>query len=847
MAKLDITPTAPRGMRTLVAGTAICALLLHPWSYALGQSVDRYYYLQPATDDFETVRQEMEAYYANRDKGKGTGYKQWKRWEYTQRSRLTPDGKIINSSQKNLEEFQPYQDMLDFQRGPSSAFGNWTFMGPTDVVNGQSGYAPGLGRMNVVGFHPTDVNTLYVGAPAGGLWRTTNNGLSWTPLTDGFPNLGISGIAVDPTNANTIYILTGDGDGGVTQSLGVYKSTNNGASWAVAGLSWTVQQFVRGYKLLIHPTNGNILFAATTQGIYRTLNGGGSWTNVVSGSFQDIEFKPGDPNIVYASSNGNFFRSTNTGGTWTQITAGMPTNANRIAIAVSPAMASQVMLLCGPATGVGTFKGVYRSTDSGLNFSLTTSTPNILGGSETGQDALDQSGYDLAFVAHPTYAPRTMAGGVDMWLSLNYGASYSNHCHWAIPFGSQPGTDYVHADIHDLANSPHSDFFVYCASDGGFFWSPDNGNNWYSRSAGLSTTMFYRIADHDPDPGLYIGGTQDNGSTKLTGGSTIMTQMWGGDGMDCIIHPTDPMKMVYSAQSGAVYRSTDGGATLYGITPPGVSGPWLTPLCMDPSSPSTLYGGWNTLYKSTDDGANWTNLGVPCSDELVICQSAPNRIYCSSGSTISTSANGGASFTNISAGLSGQFITGIAVNPNYQWEVFVTVGNFTAGQKVYYSSNAGSSWTNITGSLPNIIVNCIGYDANVGLPDDQLYIGTDVGVFYRDNTLGDWVPFNTNLPAVRVEDIEFNEADGTIAIGTFGRGIWRSELYGCLTSVNLSGAAPGGTTFNTAGNITSTQTITTGPGQDVTYKGGHAILMSPPFKVHNGSTFHGTINGCGPD
>ena len=841
----------PRNILSPIAGIrnaallALCAFLLLCTGTARAQDppVDRYYYLKTGTRDFAAIKSTMDAFYAANPNGPGTGYKQWKRWEYDHRTRLTGTGELVNDAQKNLEAYQPYLAELASQFSPWSAVGNWTFMGPTGFVNGANGYAPGLGRLNMVAFHPTDGNTIYVGSPAGGLWRTTDAGSTWTSLTDMLPNLGVSGVAVHPTTPSTIYILTGDGDGSVTQSLGVYKSTNNGLSWSATALTWPVTSFVRGYKLLVHPTNGNILWAATTAGLYRTTNGGGSWTNTQTGNFQDVECKPGNPAILYASADGTFYRSTNTGASWTAVTSGIPSGINRMAIGVSPNALNTVYVLAGPATGAGTFKGVYRSTDSGVNFTLMTATPNILDGSTDGSTAGDQSGYDLAVAVSPTNADKLFTGGINVWESSNSGTTFTENAHWGLPFGGAIGTHYVHADIHDLVFNPVNGY-AYCASDGGLTVSTDQGTNWSPVVQGLNTSMFYRIADYDGDPGLYIGGTQDNGSNKLIGGSTIMTHLTGADGLDCMIDHTDPNILYYTWQGGYVHRSTDGGTNMqYNIQPQG--GPWLTPLAMDPVTPTILYGGWFNLFKSIDNGATWTDLGVPCADELVICQGAPNRIYCSYGNTISTSDNGGSSFTNISAGLPGNHITGIAVNPEYEWEVFVTVADFNAGSKVYYSWDAGTSWSNLSGSLPNIIVNCIAYDAGGGLPDDQLYIGTDVGVFYRDNTIGNWVPFNTNLPAVRVEDIEINEQDGTIAIGTFGRGIWRSELYGCLNTVNLSGNAPGGSSANAAGQINSTATMTSGSSQQVTYKAGHTIQLDPPFKVLNGSVFHGVVTGCG--
>jgi hypothetical protein len=143
------------------------------------------------------------------------------------------------------------------------------------------------------------VNTLWVGLPSGGIWKTTNNGGSWTPLSDGLPTIGVSGIAIHPTDPNIIWILTGDGDAADTKSIGVLKSTNGGTTWATTGLTWNASDENRGYKLMIDPANSNTLWAVTTLGLYKTTNGGTSWTNVFSGDFRDLEFKPGTSSTMY--------------------------------------------------------------------------------------------------------------------------------------------------------------------------------------------------------------------------------------------------------------------------------------------------------------------------------------------------------------------------------------------------------------------------------------------------------------------------------------------------------------------------------------------------------------------
>jgi hypothetical protein len=223
-------------------------------------------WLEPDTDDFETIRQQAEAYFEGRDKGRGTGYKQWKRWEYLNSRRLTVDGKTTNHAARNWEAFMEYSASQG-ARGTRATNGSWYFLGPTNWTNSTTGwgYNPGVGRVNCIAFHPTDPNTIWVGLPSGGIWKTTNHGSSWFSLSDGIPSIGVSGIVVHPSNPNIIYILTGDGDAADTFSTGVLKTYDGGSTWYETGLTWDISSQVRGYKLIIDPASSGEIWAVTNQ------------------------------------------------------------------------------------------------------------------------------------------------------------------------------------------------------------------------------------------------------------------------------------------------------------------------------------------------------------------------------------------------------------------------------------------------------------------------------------------------------------------------------------------------------------------------------------------------------
>ncbi|MFU8844628.1 MAG: WD40/YVTN/BNR-like repeat-containing protein [Bacteroidales bacterium] len=830
----------------------ITAVLFH--GFALGQTVDEPEYkemwknLSPGVTLAE-ISEKAEAYFADRDQGRGSGYKQWKRWEYKMQNRLLPDGTIPNVEAMNLSAYNELvsSGMQTAGDDPESAFGYWSFSGPTSYILG-AGWNGGIGRVNCIAFHPTNANIIYIGLPAGGMWRTTNGGTSWTCLTDGMPSIGVSGIAVHHTNPYIIYILTGDGDASDTQSIGVLKTTDGGVTWYPTGLSWNVTDFNRGFKLRMHPDNPNILFAATTTGIFKTTNGGTTWTNpITSGTIWDIQFKPGDPTIMYATRRyltnaGQFWRSTNSGDTWTQVTSGVPTNASRMEIGVTPANVSRVYLLAGPATTVGNFVGVFLSTNSGTSFSTQSTSPNLLGYDENGNDNAHQTTFDLAIAVSRTNSAHVMTGGINIWTSTNSGVNWTIRSHW---FEKDNTIGYTHADIHFLAINPLNNY-LYAASDGGIFRTTNFGQSWTDLTTGIGATMWYRIAGTQSNTDLIIGGTQDNGSNKWIGG-TAMLHMRGADGMDCMIDHSNSNILYTSRQNGGLEKSTNGGSSFTTLKPAGSTGSWVTPYVMNPGNSSIIYAGYNNgIYKSTNGGSSWTNTGGDGRSAMAHGVNNTSRVYAAAGTTFRMTNNAASSWTVYTAPGS---VTGIAVNPAYSNVVFITVEGYTAGQKVYRSTDAGANWTNISGNLPNVPVNCIVYQVGT---NDGIYIGTDIGVFYRNSDLGKWVPFMNGLPTVPVFDLYIYPNNNLIRAGTYGRGLWSSDLWSaCPFSYNLTqGNDPsnpsytGYQLYEATNSVTSSRIITGGIGTDVTYRSGGSVTLTTGFHAKAGNKFQAVLGPC---
>ncbi len=806
----------------------------------------------PTTRNFAEIQQMVEAFYDGKDQGRGSGYKQWKRWEYFNQHRLDAQGNIVNHAKIAFDEHHRYvaEHENDLTRATS---GVWSRQGPTNHTLVGDGYNGGIGRVNVIAFHPSNASTIYLGTPAGGLWRTTNGGTTWTPLTDGMPRIGVSGIAVNYNNANTIYILTGDGDGKDTYSVGVLKTTNGGETWLSTGLSWEPDDFEFGYKLLMHPTNTNVLFAATSDGIQRTTNGGASWTQVQSGTFNDIEFKPGDPSIMYAvtrTGSSTFFRSTDGGASWSSAgITGTPTSATRIEIGVSPNDATCVFLLAGPATSTNNYKGIYRSNNSGLSFVTRHTSPNILGYASDGNDDRDQDTYDLCIAVSPTDAGDFVTGGINCWRTTDFGFNMSISSYWREDNAS---FEYTHADVHELVYNPLNGW-LYCGSDGGIYRSTDDGVNWTDLSSGLGIMQFYKIAINQSNSSHIMGGTQDNGTNVTFTNSTTWSHIWGADGYDALIDYNNSNNL-YLISNSTVRKSTDGGASTFSIDPAGTG--FFPRLLMHPTTPTTVFVGSSDVHRSTNGGTNWTNLGSNGGSAIAQGVNNTSRFYAASSSTLQMSNNVLAAtptWTTVSGNtgwnLSGN-ITNIAVNPAWSLDVFVTSSGFGATGKVLFSSDAGSTWTDITGTLPAVPVNCIVYEPG---SNDGVYVGTDIGVFYRDNDLADWVPFRNGLPNVPVFDMEINTTTNTVYAGTHGRSVWTSPTYtACptdyfLTNANLPGAAYGsqGVRYYQASNtVNSSRYIDGGLGVDIKYKAGNYVELTTGFEVVAGSEFRAWNGAC---
>lgn len=740
-------------------------------------------------------------------------YKTFKRWEYINQFRADRNGVLpLRSS-----ELRQYQNYLSTHLTDGTK-GSWSEVGPlTYPINATAPQPTGMGRINAIAFHPTDPNILYAGAPSGGIWKTVNGGQLWTYNSGNLPTIGVSAILINPNDPKIMYAGTGDIYGNDCAGTGIFKSIDGGSDWQAVNNGIPANTTVG--MMIMHPLKDNIILAATSKGIYKTINRGTSWEGKKTDEypFKDIKFKPGDPSVVYATAGGRFFLSTDTGNNW--IEKILPITGERAVIGVSPNSPGTVYV----CQTEGVFKGLMMSIKSGEEFKTQSTSPLITGYECLGTDAVQQSNYNLCMTVDPNNASKIYVGSINMWKSDNEGKNWAITAIWYPNTKDCKTVAVVHADQHYMAWSPVNGR-LYVGNDGGIYWTSNGGSTWTETSVGLGISQIYRTGQSATVPSLSINGFQDNGTGTLNEG--VYTTVVGGDGMDCFIDYSDTSYRWGSYSRGDLYRKGSNqheytkvaSTNLVGLTD---IGGWVTPFIQHVKTPTTVFMGRKNLWRSTnarveyDSLIQWvkiTNLDTITTGTVVEQSIAdPNILYfgrkeqkkeplknAAKPDTLIRSDNvNDASPSWVKCALPGGLSpSSVKAHPRDPSIVYATTGS-----RVYKSTNKGVSWDDISGTLPENSINCVAYDTNT---NEGLYIGTIYGVYYKNAGMSNWVPYSTNLPKVDIRDLKFyhdpsDPSKSLIKAATYGRGLWQAPLYSfgganpTLRQVNFSA---GSVTFN---------------------------------------------------
>ncbi|MES2515001.1 MAG: T9SS type A sorting domain-containing protein [Bacteroidota bacterium] len=774
---------------------------------------------------FNELKTQFNDFKKNTDLTRQKNWKNYKRWEYEMEFHTNTKGEPAGFD----EYINATIDMANFkqQQIQNSASAVWAPFGPYSTPINQTGYMEnGIGRINCIAFHPTNPNTFFVGVAQGGVWKTTNNGNTWTPLTDNLPITRVSDIAINPTNPNEMYISLCDFEYiGVSlhlngrkrhthYGLGIYKTLDGGLTWAPTGLTYNLTHgdasLIR--KILINPANTNDLVACGVTGMYKSLNGGATWTKKLDSLFWDMHQDPVNPNIIYAATgwvmtsnigNAGVYKSTDFGNTWTMLNTGMPLTGDiqRVKLAIAPSNPNFIYAMCVDIFG-GLY-GIYESSDAGTNWTLINPAESVLDGGQ-GSTGGGQGNYDLGLLVDFLDPYTLYVGGVNMWASYDGANSFLPVSHWTTQYGPT-----LHGDIHNISRHPLTGNYFVC-SDGGVYqtsamiadsWSTTAWPTVWTSMNTMQISSFYRLSSSKNSTGQLIAGAQDNASMYYNAGG--WSTIFGGDGMDNCLFPTSTTDVFGSSQYGNFYYSNSNGMGGFNpnTNPNFEQAEWVTPVVANHNLPGVMYIGNENVMKSMDYGNTWMPLATIVSNTLTgqsseisalaVSNSNSQVIYAArrvryengvNGVIIKTT-NDGASFTNVTNNLPDSlYYTGIEINASNANMVYVCMAGFTATDKVYITTNGGTSWQNITYNLPNLPVNCIKQIPGT----NDLIVATDIGVYTLVSGASTWVNNSFGLPNVIVSDIEFNPALNKVYISTFGRGIWETSINSIVTGIKNS-------------------------------------------------------------
>lgn len=733
--------------------------------------------------NFYDVVKEAESYFKTINKDvKGSGYKNFMRWHSSNEYKYYPSGDRASVDHGFPERaYQKY--LLNNKKNAKTTklFGNWRELGPLAIGKITNNYTVGIGR--IIDFHvnPDNTDVIYIGSRSGGLWKTTNGGDTWQSTgTEKLPATGVGSIAVDPTNFAHVYITCQNAIN--NYSYGIYESFDGGVTFNQArfnpenlGLGGLGSNF-EIFDLKIHPTIDNLIFVGTSAGLYKTTNNFNSWTLIInSGSINQIETHPANVNIVYVYNlleKNKIYRSIDRGDSFSTIS--INNNNNKEAIIATTIDAQNDLYFASES-------GIFKSTDSGRSFTLVANSIS----------SLETVGAD-AFAVNSNNSNNMIIGSVDAANSLDGGLNFTQRTDWnlrqmangsgSVQDNYFKSTAYVHADIRK-AKSINGVF--YAATDGCLAKSTDQGVTW-SNLTKINTPGIrenYKLGLSQSDNDIVICGSQDNGTTIKNDNEWV--EAHGADGMEGIVLPINPNYMIGSIQFGKRIRTLDRGENNTLVITNDVNGWWEAPLAYNPNDHFNIYDFRNGVYTSNDFGLNYTYVGAPQFlkanpdsywDQIrnaEIAQNNPNIIIVSGKSEIEKSTNG-ETFVSIKNNLPNSEIEDIAINPNNDNDIFVVYASYqNDNKKVYRSENGGSSWYNISYNLGNIPTHTIVIDQT---DNPYIYIGTEIGVYYKPLNGNTWVLYNNGLPNIAIEELEINHGANTIKAATWGRGLWEYDL-----------------------------------------------------------------------
>ncbi len=645
------------------------------------------------------------------------------------------------------------------------------------------------GRARTVVVHPNDPATAWIGAAAGGIWKTTDYGQSWEPVFDYETAIAMGSLAIDFNNPDVLLAATGEMSSNIDAYLGdgIFRSTDGGITWEQVGLV-TVGAFS---KIWIHPQNSNLVIAGATKngaGVYRSTDGGMTWEKTFDGIVSDVSMNPSDPNQWFIGVTGKgVYYSGDGGQTWFPRNSGFPISGiGRVSVQQAPSDPNILYALM-EVQGIGM---IYKSTDQGGSWE------NVYAGSQA--FFRGQGWYDQYIVVHPTNPDIVLAGGIDIWRTTDGGQTWVNVTNG---YGGGPlyGGDPVHVDQHHAAFAPSNPNVIYAVNDGGAYLSTDAGRTWKNINNNLTITQFYAMDVDQSAENKTYGGTQDNGTLGNYQQEDRWNRVAGGDGFYVVVDYENP-HIIYgefprgqlwkrNLQTGEFKRITDG-------IPSDDPGLWSAPIAIDPEDPMILYHGRTKLYINSFGGEEpWEviSAGFPSLDGSIsaigISPVDPEILYIgTSRGEVYRSTDGGETWTGVTEnGLVNRFVTDIVCSEQDAYTAFIAFSGFGAPH-LFRTTDAGDSWENISQALPDIPCNAIAVHPE---NDNVIFVGTDIGVFATYDGGVSWVPYGTELPRVPVVDLRIHKESMSLRAATHGRSMWEVPIETSIEAFAITRPAGG--------------------------------------------------------
>jgi photosystem II stability/assembly factor-like uncharacterized protein len=678
----------------------------------------------------------------------------------------------------------------------------WNERGPNSDVTGPSngntraGNGISSGRIRAIWVDLADPtnHTVWVGGVDGGIWKTTDISASpatWIPVNDFFSNLSIGSICQDPTGAKKVmYFGTGEKtvNADAVRGGGIWKSTDHGVTWNLLPNTtsfWNVSK-------IICDAAGNVYVAtqANGQGIQRSTDGGATWTNITPAGLNtavtDMKLSSnGRMHIVcgyyngYYSANPAGYRFTDnpatvTSPTWTSPATSFPNVKYNCELAVSDSI-----LYVLPSNSSFQTPTVYRSLNGGKNWAATATSPPAASG--TNDLSSGQAWYNLALAVDPANAQNIIAGGLNCYRSIDSGKTWTQISTWV-----GPGLSYIHADQQIAVWNGNQ---VIVGSDGGIFYSNNNGATFEDRNRGLRIKQFYSCAIHPSSTNYFLAGAQDNGVNQFNSpglGSSV--EVTGGDGAFVHIDQDEPQYQFGSYVYNSYHRSTNGGASWNSITYSTSIGQFINPTDYD-NILNKMYASGNSnqfiRWENPQTGSTFTPITIAAFSGIVrsviVSPNTSNRVFfgTSSGKIIQLDNAHIASpiSTNITGtGMPASTVSCVAIGTTDK-NLLATFSNYGAANHIWVSTTGGGpgGWTNITGNFPDIPVRWA-----IFYPEDntKAILATEMGVYETNNINGAstvWTQDPT-FPIVRTDMLKYRKSDGTVAAATHGRGLWTATI-----------------------------------------------------------------------